>query len=147
MSGTGIVVFDYTGWSVRYPELASTTIQALAQAYFDNDAVLFLDNSACSPVPDVTKRAALLNMIVAHIASLNSRTADGQAASPLVGRITNASEGSVSVAVDMPAPDSAAWWMQTKYGAAYWQATASLRTARYVPGCQPAFDIPPFFPY
>lgn len=147
MSGTGIVVFDYDGWAARYPELAGATDQALAQAYFDNDAVLYLDNSASSPVPDVAKRKPLLNMIVAHVASLNARTADGQAASPLVGRITNASEGSVSVAVDMPAPDSAAWWMQTKYGAAFWQATASLRTMRYIPGCQPGFDIPPFFPY
>lgn len=147
MSGTGIVTFDYQSWSNRYPELASTTDEALAQAYFDNDAILYLDNTASSPVPDVTKRGPLLNMIVAHVAALNARTADGQAASPLVGRITNASEGSVNVAVDMPAPDSAAWWMQTKYGAAYWQATASLRTMRYIPGCQPGFDIPPFWPY
>lgn len=141
------MTFDYTGWSARYPELAGSTGQALAQAYFDNDAVLYLDNTACSPVPDVNKRRALLNMIVAHIAALNSPTADGQPASPLVGRITNASEGSVNVSVDMPGPDSAAFWMQTKYGAAFWQATASLRTMRYIPGDQPAFDVPPFFPY
>jgi hypothetical protein len=146
MSGTGVVIFDYAGWSARYPELASTG-QSLAQAYFDNDAMLYLDNTASSPVPDVNKRRPLLNMIVAHIAALNSPTADGKPASPLVGRITNASEGSVNVSVDMPGPDSAAWWMQTKYGAAFWQATASLRTMRYIPGNQPEFDVPPFFPY
>jgi hypothetical protein len=113
----------------------------LAQAYFDQDCPLYLDNTASSPVPDLTKRAALLNLIVAHIAALNAPQANGQSASPLVGRISSATEGSVTVQAEMGPPSgTSAWWMQTKYGASFWQATASMRTMQYVPGRQPVFD-------
>ena len=84
-------------------------------------------------------------MITAHIAQLNSGTA-AQAASPLVGRITNATQGSVSVATsgDMgePASGSAAWFQQTKYGAAYWQASMPYRKGgRYNPGMIPYLGV------
>jgi hypothetical protein len=142
MSGTtGSVVFDYAAWSARFPELAPRVSQSLAQAYFDQDCPLYLDNTAASPVPDLGKRAALLNLIVAHIAALNAPQANGQAASPIIGRITSASEGSVSVQAEMgPASGTSAWWMQTQYGASFWQATVSLRTFRYVAAPQPVFD-------
>ena len=142
MSGStpGVVVFDYAGWSARYPELAAWVGQPLAQAYFDNDVAVLFDNSAASPVQDLTKRAALLNMIVAHVAALNAPLG-GQASSPLVGRINSATEGSVSVQAEMAPPsNTSAYWMQTKYGAAFWQATASMRTFQHVAGPQPIFD-------
>jgi hypothetical protein len=141
MSATvsGVVVFDATAyalWSALYPELTTAPIApfvavtlAQAQAYFGLTG-LYLDNTACSPVPDASPggaRATLLGMIVAHLAWL--------AQTPLVGRISNATKGSVSVQAEMAPPtNSSAWWMQTKYGAAFWQATMALRTARYVPG-------------
>lgn len=135
MSGSGIVVFDFSSWAARYPELASPSTgvgSGLADLYF-LEAQLYLDNSLASPVPDVTIRGLLLNMLTAHIAALNAPLS-GQPASTLVGRISNASEGSVSVATEMNLPGSAAWFAQTKYGVAFWQATANLRTARYIPG-------------
>lgn len=53
----------------------------------------------------------------------------------LVGRITTARMGSLSVQADAgPVAGSQAWWLQTPYGAAFWAATTSLRTALYVPG-------------
>jgi hypothetical protein len=39
-----------------------------------------------------------------------------------------------------PVTAANAYWMQSKYGAAYWQATQSLRSFRYMPGRQPTFD-------
>ena len=36
-----------------------------------------------------------------------------------------------------PEVAGAEWFVQTKYGAAYWAATARYRTARYYPGPQP----------
>jgi hypothetical protein len=121
---------------LRYPELAASVPQPLAQQYFA-EATLYCDNTPCSIVTDLTMRTMLLNMVTAHIAALNAPL-NGQASSPLVGRINSATEGSVSVGtqLDMP-PGSAQWFAQTKYGLAYWQATAQFRTMRYVPGPVP----------
>jgi hypothetical protein len=135
---TGIVVFDYSGWQMRYPELACWVAAGLAQAFF-LEAQIYLSNEACSPVPSVAKRTVLLNMLVAHIAALNAPL-NGEPSPTLVGRIASASEGSVSVSVTMETPGTAAWFNTTKYGAAFYAATASLRTMRYVPGVQPVFD-------
>ena len=128
-----VAVFDYTTWAARYPELAATVDAALAGIYFD-EACLYLNNTDASSVVNAAKRLVLLNMLTAHIAAMNM-----PGSSALVGRISNASEGSVSVAADYQAPGTAAWYAQTKYGAAYWQATVAYRMAKYVaPPCRPA---------
>lgn len=129
---TGVVVFDPSAFNVRYPEF-STVSDDLLQAYFD-EATLYLSNTDGSRVQDVEQRAPLLWMLTAHIALLNSG-ANGQGASPLVGRVNTATEGSVSVGTDMGVvPFTAAWFLQSRYGAAFWQATARYRTMQYVPG-------------
>ena len=132
----GVVTFDYITWVLRYPELA-TVAQPLAQMFF-GEATLYCNNTPTSPIRDVNQRAPLLNMVTAHIAALN-----GQPSSPLVGRINSASEGSVSVQTQMEfPPGSAQWFNQTKYGAAFWQATVQFRTMRYV--ANPARPTDPF---
>lgn len=133
MSGsTGIVAFDFSIWSARYPTLAASVSMPAAQSYFD-EATLYLDNTPGSLVQDVGKRAVLLGMLTAHIATLNA-VINGQAPSGLVGRISNASQGSVSVATqnDYP-PGTVQWYQQTAPGASFWAATAQYRTARYLP--------------
>lgn len=128
----GVVVFDPAAFKQRYPEF-STVSDALLSDYFA-EATIYLDNTDCSRVQDVDVRRMLLWMLVAHIAAINAGV-NGEGASPLVGRINNATEGSVSVGTDMGAvPFTATWFLQTKYGAAFWQATAPFRTMRYVPG-------------
>lgn len=140
-----VVVFDPTGFLNRYPEFVSIPTAAL-QACF-NEATIYLNNTDASMVTDGSPgglRAMLLNMIVAHIVALNMGV-NGQAAAALVGRIDQASEGSVSVHADMgPVTNSQAWWMQTKYGAAYWQATAGYRTMRYFTGKSQTQSFPPW---
>lgn len=127
-----VVVFDPAAFVMRYQEF-ECQLPELLQAYFD-EATIYLDNSEASLVVDVNVRRTLLWMLTAHIAAINGGV-NGQAASPLVGRISNATEGSVSVQADMgQVPGSAAWFLQTKYGAAFWQASAPFRTMRYVPG-------------
>ena len=138
----GVVAFDYPAWAARYPELSASVSQPLAQQYF-NEAQLYCDNTPCSPIRDDSiggQRALLLNMLTAHIAALNAAL-NGQPSSPLVGRIGRASEGSVSVQaqMDMPA-GSPQWYVQTRYGAAFWQATAQYRSMHYVPGHPPPVD-------
>ena len=66
---TGVVAFDYAGWSARYPELASSVGAPLAQQYF-NEAQLYCDNTATSPVIDASvggQRYIFLNMLLSLI--------------------------------------------------------------------------------
>lgn len=132
-----IVVFDINAFRERYPEF-DTVSDTLLNAYFV-EATVYLDNTDCSPVTDVNVRAVYLNMLVAHIAALNSGVG-GQKPSGLVGRVASASEGSVSVSTgEVPVSPSSWWYLQTPYGAAYWQATARYRVFQYVPGASPSF--------
>ncbi|MEI7410061.1 DUF4054 domain-containing protein [Pectobacterium aroidearum] len=132
-----IVVFDINAFRERYPEF-DTVSDTLLSAYFA-EATVYLDNTDCSPVKDVDIRAVYLNMLVAHIAVLNSGVG-GEKPSGLVGRVASASEGSVSVSTgEVPVSPASWWYLQTPYGAAYWSATAPYRTLQYVPGSSPSF--------
>lgn len=136
----GVAAFDYARWSTRYPELVAVTPQPLAEALFA-EAGLYLSNTAASPVGDAApggRRDLLLGMLMAHLAYLRAFAA-AQGVGGLVGRITSATEGSVSVGSDVPSlPGSAAWYGLSPYGLLYWQATRQYRTMRYVPGAGPA---------
>jgi Protein of unknown function (DUF4054) len=163
MSGTApapdpnVVVFDYATWMARHPEFAAVT-QPRAQWFFDQ-ATLLCDNTACSPAPYDSRmtppgpRDLYLDLLTCHIASLNGGltacgTLPAGSGAGLVGRITSASEGSVSVSVsDLGTGDgpNAAWYYQTPYGAAYWTATAQYRTWKYFLGPQPFPEV--YIPY
>lgn len=122
------VVFDPVAFKARYPEFAAVANPAL-QLCFD-EAGFYLSNANNSPVQNVTRRAVLLNMLTAHIAFIGGKlSADGMPRP--VGRTSNASEGSVSAGFEYLTPGTHAWFTQSQYGAAYWQATSSLRGFRY----------------
>lgn len=133
-----VAVFNLTQFLGRYPEFTAlnTANPARLPALFQ-EAGLYLSNTDCSPVSDVVRRGLLLNMLTAHISFLGGDlSADGQARP--VGRMSQASEGSVSASFEgvTPTPGTGPWFAQTQYGAAFWQATSSLRGARYVgPRC------------
>lgn len=131
-----IVAFDYAAWIAAYPEFANVP-EPTALAYF-NQATLYQANDGGGPPITVAAQAlTLLNMLTAHIASINAPPDQGGSGSTLVGRVSSASEGSVSVQTDFgdakSSSPSAAWFNQTKYGAAWWQATAPFRTFRHRP--------------
>lgn len=135
-----VAVFDYGVWSARYPTLAANVSPSLAASYFD-EAGLTLDNTDCSPVQDAGRRLVLLNMLVAHIAALNGASEANGQPTGLVGRVTKATEGTVSVEVDAGvANGSAAWFAQTPYGYQFWNATRGLRSFMYVPARRPTFE-------
>lgn len=130
----GVAVWNPVTFVARYPEFANANMAQLG-AIFDQDAPFYLNNTDCSPVQDVTKRTYLLNMLTAHIAFMGGAlSADGQARP--VGQVLSAAEGSVnaSFANTAPTPGSGAWFQQSQYGAAFWQATSNLRGMKYVPG-------------
>lgn len=133
------VTFDYGTWILRYSELQSVPI-GLAQLYF-NEAGLYCDNTSASLVVDENVRSMLLGMLVAHIAKLNAPI-DGKKSEHIVGRLNGATEGSVTVGIENSyPPGSAQWYQQTKYGAAYWEATAQYRTFRYQPSVARDQDV------
>lgn len=124
------VTFDFATWQELFPQFSDLTqtqvvnfALPLAQQYCRNDGG--------GPVNDAVSQASLLNLMVAHVCQLLFG-ANGQPPSQLVGRISGASEGSVSVSTaDFPSSPSSAWYNMTSFGAMFWAATAPYRTATY----------------
>lgn len=142
---TGVASFNYAVWIARYPEFSGVD-SGLAQQYWD-EATLYLRNDGSGPVRDVAQRTVLLNMLTAHIAQLYALTATDQPVSSVVGRISDATEGSVTIGTDNQyPPGTAQWYQQTKYGASYWSATVRWRTMRYVPACTNGMPVFTTFP-
>lgn len=125
------VVFDYPGWVAQYPEFAS--VDAPTATRWFNVATIYHRNDGTGPVRSVSTQQILLGMITAHLVS-RFVPIDGQAPSNLVGRVSDASIGPVSAAVEgfTGVPGSQQWFLQTKYGSDYWAATAPYRQMRYL---------------
>lgn len=129
-----IATFVYTDFIAQYPAFANAPPEATLQAYFDIAGETYLRNDGTGRVRSVPAQTALMYMLVAHLAQLFTG-ANGDDPSGLVGRISNATEGSVTVGLDYPSTPGNAWFVQTPYGAAFWQATAAYRSvASYRPG-------------
>lgn len=130
----GVVVqFNFNQWVTRYPEFSSLNPD-LAQQYF-NEAGLYMANDGSGPVNNLTTATLLMNMLTAHIAWLNRPTDPANpanASSPIVGRISSATEGSVTVQTENQYPEGTPqWFQQTKYGSAWWSATTKYRRFLY----------------
>lgn len=131
-----VVVFDYAEWALIYPTIAAHTPQPLAEAYFDI-ATTICDNSPCAIIPydppEKTTRKTALYLLVAHIATLNGPVQNGS-----VGRVSSATQGSVSVGLEYNVSKGAAWFTQTQWGATYWQMVRPYMLGGvYHPGRQP----------
>lgn len=112
-----VVIFDPQEFKTLYPDFANTEDAALT-LYF-NAACLLLDNTEKSMVKDLAERKMLLYMLTCHIATLKAN------GNTLVGTITSATEGKVSVS--LTPFQNANWYMTTQCGAMFWQATAKYR--------------------
>lgn len=121
------IPFDALAWRAAYPQFSALT-EAQAAGYFEL-ACLILTNAPGSCVRDLNRRRVLLWLLTAHYAQL-ALNGGG-----LVGRVSKATRGSVSVETDGAGVPKGAWWFsQTPYGASFWQATLSLRQMRFLPG-------------
>jgi hypothetical protein len=133
----GVAVYNDADFKAAFPAFAATPSGQLLAKF--GLAGLYLDNTDCSPVRDVAARTQLLYMITAHLAQLDPTIGKQET----VGRISNAAEGSVSVATDyVTQSQSQAFWVQTQYGAMFWAATARFRSARYVPAPRRRLGVP-----
>lgn len=128
----GVVVFDPAEFRSLYPTVQATDDQL---AMYFAMAETFLDNTKCSRVQDLEARKRLLYLLVAHIATLTGQAEQGN---NVVGRISSATEGSVSVSIDYGAMgNNERWYLQTPWGAMYWQLTKKYRSAIYRLGIEP----------
>lgn len=125
-----VVTFNYAGWVARYPEF-SAVAEATADAYFA-EACIYHNNTLTGLVCDEAAQRTYLNMMTAHIAARYSAGTSPQPSNTPVGRLSSATEGSVSSSFENSyPPGTAQWFQQTKYGSDYWNATKAYRTARY----------------
>ncbi|MEQ9910985.1 DUF4054 domain-containing protein [Pectobacterium polaris] len=128
-----IVVLDIDKFRAMFPEFSNVTDIAL-QFLFDQ-ATDYLNNTEYSVVIDATKRERLIYLLMAHLAYVRYGDSKGNGGSGLVGRLSSASEGSVSVSSDAGQIEFRyMWYTQSPYGMDYWQATKVYRMANYYPG-------------
>jgi hypothetical protein len=134
------ITFDYNAFVGMYPEFAAITPQMAANYFLMSNQ--YFANSPDNPAlaVGIEHMTMLAYMCTAHIAFLlaprdaNGRPAAvGQPASPIVGRVNSASQGSVSIGAELQGSGSPseAFFTQTQYGFMFWQATAQYRTWRY----------------
>jgi len=136
--GAGPITFSYDAWVQQFPELAGVS-SAMATNYFTM-ATMFVSNTGCTRINDPVMLTTVLNLTTAHIAKLLSQQTNGvpttggaEGPSGAVGRPDSATEGSVTVSLDMgDQPPNAAWWDQTQYGAMAWAMLKPYRTFAYV---------------
>lgn len=129
---SGVVVFDPDEFRLLYPSITATDEQL--EMYFAM-AETFLDNTECSIVKDLDARKTMLYLLVAHIALLSQQAEKGN---PVVGRISNATEGTVSIGLDYGTMgNNERWYLQTPWGAMYWQLTKKYRSMVYRLGIAP----------
>jgi Protein of unknown function (DUF4054) len=135
------VTFNFATFVATFPEFSALT-SGQAQGYFNRATGSIVGNSTTNPIFNDGNLPYLVYLVTAHVAWLNcpkdangNPAATGAPASPLVGRISNASEGSVSVQTEWPLDGSSSaqekYLAQTKYGVEYWAATSQYRTAQY----------------
>lgn len=129
---SGVVIFDLAEFRELYPSINATDAQL--NGYF-LIAETFLDNTKCSVVRDLDQRKTMLYLLVAHIAMITGMAESGK---PIVGRIGSATEGTVSVSLDYGTMgNNERWYLQTPWGAMYWQLTKKYRSMLYRLGIAP----------
>lgn len=128
----GVALFDYAEWTKRFPVFADLAPETAEQ--FFAMATTMHANDGSGPFRDNTEmqRTALF-LLTAHIAQLSGGSG---LPSWVLGRISSASQGPISVSTDgfgFKGPLSA-WYGATAYGAQYWVMMAKFRTFAWRPG-------------
>lgn len=139
------VQWSYDLFSSQFPELTATLTPAQAEAYWWM-ANSFHRNDGGGPIKNNNQQALMLNLLTAHIAKLMAPGPDGEP-SGVVGRLSSFGEGSASGSAEYQGPRTAQWYLQTQYGATYWELTAAQRTAFYTRAPKRIFDPGLPFPF
>ena len=128
-----VVELDIEEFKKQYPVFNSLD-DAVYKRLFSL-ACLKVNNTDHSLVINIEERGMLLYLLMAHFAELDPGIVDtngSNGSGGLVGRVSSASEGSVSISSEYAAmTQSSAWYLQTQYGAMYWELTSRYRKFRY----------------
>ncbi len=127
----GVVTLDVAEWKLKYPQYNALTDSQVEDLFFA--ATTYLENTPQSVITDEDKRKYFLYLLMAHIAYLFYADANGNGGvTGMVGRLSSASEGSVSVGSTISnAPFNAEFFLQSPYGFTFWQATKIYRMGFY----------------
>lgn len=121
------VEFDPVAFKAAFSAMKDKTDAELVESF--HAACMLLDNTSRSIVKDLCERKNLLYLLTCHIQQLKDR------GTGMVGMLTNASEGKVSVGISPIG--TANWYQQTQCGSIFWQATAKYRRGvRYFASCE-----------
>ncbi|MET4878643.1 DUF4054 domain-containing protein [Morganella morganii] len=127
------VVLTVDGFRDRYDVFSNVTDNALPELFIM--ASLYLDNTYRSQITNLDERETLLYLLVAHLCYILHGDNKKNGGSGMVGRISSASEGSVSVSSDIGAVAFRnAWYTQSPYGWMFWQATKVYRMGAWFSG-------------
>lgn len=127
------VALTVSGFRERYPEFDNVADADVGNLF--GITGLYLDNTYQSVVTDVKARESLLYLLVAHLCYILHGDNKKNGGSGMVGRISSASEGSVSVSSDIGAVAFRnAWYTQSPYGWIFWQATKVYRMGVWFSG-------------
>ncbi|MDY3115978.1 MAG: DUF4054 domain-containing protein [Sutterella sp.] len=123
--------FDIAEFRERYPGLTEAKISDGAlNGCWDDVKALLADEEGNFPYPP-SKIKPILFAALCHMATLATNDRDQP------GRITSATEGSVSVSFEalQIKSETGQWWQQTKCGALFWALTLPYRSGlRFYPG-------------
>ncbi len=126
------VTFDADEFIAAYPQANAGALPcAVLQALWEVAVSFVGDDDGNSfapydPEQGITERRLLLHLALSHLIQMQSIAANNGG---LNGRITSASEGSVSISVEAYKADSltAQFWTQSNDGAMYWMLTSKYR--------------------
>lgn len=126
---SNVFVFDPDAFKLAFPEFKNYSNEQLT--YFFESIEGLLDNSETSCI-SLKNRKLWYWLLVAHKAELQNRITSGNTG--LVGRISSATEGSVSISTDYPMGSGAMeqWLKATPYGAEFYAKTSPWRTALWI---------------
>ncbi|CAH5458670.1 TPA: DUF4054 domain-containing protein [Enterobacter roggenkampii] len=132
----GVVTLDVAEWKSKYPQYNALTDQQVEDLFYA--ATTYLENTPQSVIADEDKRKYFLYLLTAHLAYLFYVDANGNGGvTGMVGRLSSASEGSVSVGSAMSnVPFNAEFFLQSPYGFTFWQATKIYRMGFYRGRCR-----------
>lgn len=118
-----VVALDADAWRELFPAFAKATDAQVGQWFTLACLLVGNDEGGMIPYdpPARLQRQAVIDLVMCHLATLDGR---GDA----VGRVTSATQGSVSSSTEYAAAGkNSAWWTQTQCGATAWQLLRPYR--------------------